>query len=77
MHEYSQSWRKRLRLQLLVGIARHDLESGCEFDIISSKLDKEMQARWKMVPSTRKNYLNIIKKILDNQLVLHPQLSYA
>ena len=76
MDEYSQSWRKRLRLQLLVDIAQHDLNSGCEFDAISSKLDKEMQSRWKMVPSTRKNYLATIKKILNNQLVLRPQISY-
>ena len=70
MHEYSQSWRKRLRLQALVKIARKEISSGLEYDEISIKLDKEMQIRWRLVPSTRKSYLETIKKVLDNQLVL-------
>ena len=70
MHEYSQSWRKRLRLQALVEIARDEISSGLEYDEISIKLDKEMQTRWGLVPSTRKRYLETIKKVLDNQLVL-------
>ena len=70
MHEYSQSWRKRLRLQALVEIARDEISSGLEYDEITIKLDKEMQTRWRLVPSTRKRYLETIKKVLDNQLVL-------
>ena len=70
MYEYCQSWRKRLRLQTLVEIARKEQKSGFEFDIISLKLDHEMQVRWRLVPSTRKQYLETIKKILENQFVL-------
>ena len=63
MSEYSQSWRRRLRLQLLVDIAKKDLNSGNDFNDVFLKLDKEMQDRWKMVPSTRKNYLEMIRKV--------------
>ena len=76
MSEYSQSWRRRLRLQLLVDIAKKDLNSGNNFNDVFLKLDKEMQDRWKMVPSTRKNYLEMIRKVLDNKFVVTPQISY-
>ena len=76
MSEYSQSWRKRLRLQLLVDIARKELKAGNNFDDVFSKLDLEMQSRWHMVPSTRKNYLGMIRKILENKFVLAPQIYY-
>lgn len=70
MYEYSQSWRRRLRLQFLVEIARIELKSGKEFDEFSQKLDQEMQIRWKLVPSTRKQYLNTVRKVISNQFVL-------
>jgi len=70
MYEYSQSWRRRLRLQFLVDIARIELKSGKEFDEFSQKLDQEMQIRWKLVPSTRKQYLNTVRKVISNQFVL-------
>ena len=70
MYEYSQSWRKRLRLQTLVDIAREELKSGKEFDEFSEKLDHEMQKRWRLVSGTRKQYLVNVKKILENQFVL-------
>ncbi|MGB0856090.1 MAG: hypothetical protein ACPGQP_03615 [Nitrosopumilus sp.] len=59
-----------MRLQTLVEIARKEQKSGSEFDKISLKLDNEMQIRWRLVPSTRKQYLETIKKILENQFVL-------
>jgi hypothetical protein len=70
MSEYSQSWKRRLRLQILVDLAKKELESEKEFNEISQKLDQEMWIRWKLVISTRKQYLEIIKKILENKFIL-------
>lgn len=70
MYEYSQAWRRRLRLQTLVDIARKELDSGKEFDQITGKLEQEMQIRWRLVPGTRKQYLDTVKRVLNNQLVL-------
>ena len=65
-----QIWRKKLRLQELVDIAKNELESGTEISKICEILDKEMSFRWKLVNSTRKLYLEDVKKILANQFVL-------
>ena len=70
VYENSHSWRRKLRLQTLVDIARKEIESGKEFDDFSHMLEHEMHIRWKLVPSTRKQYLNTLKKILVNQFVL-------
>lgn len=70
MTEYAQSWRKKLRLQELVDIAKHELESGKEINQIYEKLDQEMQTRWKLGISTKKQYLDTVNKILTNQYVL-------
>ncbi len=70
MYESSQTWRKKLRLKFLVDVARKQLESGKEFDEFSTKLEKEMKDRWRLVKSTRKEYLSLIRKVLDNQFVL-------
>lgn len=70
MSEYAQSWRKKLRLQALVDIAKHELESGKEINQIYEKLDHEMQTRWKLVIGTRKQYIDTVNKILTNQYVL-------
>ena len=70
MYEYSQSWKRKVRLQILLEIAQKELESEKEIDEISQKLDQEMWIRWKLTISTRKQYLNIIKKVLKNQFVL-------
>lgn len=70
MYEYSQSWRRRLRLQYLVDIASIELKSGKEFDEFSQKLDLEMQIRWRLAPSTRKQYLDTVRKVISNQFVL-------
>ena len=70
MYENSHSWRRRLRLKTLVDIARQELEAGKEFNEFSQKLEQEMQSRWKLVPTTRRQYLDTIKKVLDNQFVL-------
>ena len=65
-----QTWRKKLRLQELVDIAKKELESGTEISQIYEILDKAMSFRWKLVNSTRKLYLEDVNKILANQFVL-------
>jgi hypothetical protein len=65
-----QTWRKKLRLQELVDIAKNELESGTEISKIYEILDKAMSFRWKLVNSTRKLCLDDVKKILANQFVL-------
>ena len=65
-----QTWRKKLRLQELVDIAKNELESGTEISKIYEILDKAMSFRWKLVNNTRKLYLEDVKKILANQFVL-------
>ena len=70
MAEHVQTWRKKLRLQELVGIAKKELESGKEISLVYEILEEEMQSRWRFVDSTKKQYLDAIKKILANQYVL-------
>ena len=70
MYENYHAWRRKLRVQLLVEIAREELDSGKEFAEISEKLEQEMQTRWKLVSGTRKQYLETIRKVLENQFVL-------
>ncbi|MDH3617782.1 MAG: hypothetical protein OEM89_03545 [Nitrosopumilus sp.] len=70
MTEYAQTWRKKLRLQTLVDIAKSELESGKEMDQVYEMLDEEMKLRWRLVVTTRKQYLGELKKILTNQYVL-------
>lgn len=70
MVEHVYAWRKKLRLQELLVITKQELESGKELGIINEILDTQMQKRWNLVSTTRKQYLNDIKKILANQYVL-------
>jgi len=70
MAEHVKTWRKKLRLQELVGIAKKELESGKEITLVYEILEEEMQSRWRFVDSTKKQYLDVIKKILANQYVL-------
>ena len=70
MVEHVQTWRKKLRLQELVDIARQELELGKEITLVYEILDEQMQERWNLVSSTRKQYLENINKILTNQYVL-------
>ena len=75
MTEYSQSWRKKLRIKLLVEIAQQELkgESYDEKDVkrIREKLDSEMKTRWNLIRITRKDYLERIEKILRKEYVLN------
>jgi len=70
MAEHVQTWKKKLRLQELMGIAKEELESGKEITLVYEILEEEMQSRWRFVDSTKKQYLDDIKKILANQYVL-------
>jgi len=70
MVEHVHAWRKKLRLQELLVITKQELESGKELSIINEILDIQMQKRWNLVSTTRKQYLDDIKKILTNQYIL-------
>ena len=70
MADHVQTWRKKLRLVVLVGIAKQELESGKEITKVYEILEEEMQKRWRFVGSTKRQYLIDIKKILANQYVL-------
>ena len=70
MYDNPASWRRKLRVQSLVKIARKELEYGKEFDEFSGILEQEMKIKWKLVSSTRKQYLVMVKNVLENKLVL-------
>ena len=70
MYDTHATWRRKLRVQSLVEIVRKEVESGKKFDEFSDMLEQEMKIKWKLVPSTRKQYLETVKKVLDNQIVL-------
>ena len=70
MYENSHAWRRKLRIQLMVDIAKKELDSGKEFEEICPKLEQEMLTRWKLVSGTRKQYLDTIRRVVDNQFIL-------
>jgi hypothetical protein len=70
MVDCAHTWRKKLRLQELMIIARRELYAGEEIDLIYEILEDEMETRWRFVSSTRRQYLEDIKKIMENQYVL-------
>ena len=70
MADCAHTWRKKLRLQELMVIAKREIDAGEEIDLIYEILEDEMQARWRFVGSTRRQYLDDIKRILANQYVL-------
>ena len=75
MTEYSQSWRKKLRIKQMVELAEKELKEEIydEKDIkkIREKLDSEMKIRWRLVSSTRKDYLERVERILRKEYVLN------
>lgn len=70
MGDYVQTWRKKLKLQELLEIVKQELDKGTDINSIYKILDNEMQIRWRFVNTTRKQYIEDIKKILANQYVL-------
>ena len=75
MAEYSSSWRKKLRIKLLIEIAQNELKDASydenNMKKIREKLDSEMKTRWKLIKNTRKDYLKIVEKILRKEYVLN------
>ncbi len=70
MADHVQTWRRKLRLQELVDLAKKELESGKENTQVYEILDQAMQKRWRFVDTTKRQYLDDVKKILANQYVL-------
>jgi len=70
MTDHVQTWKKKLRLVVLMGIVKQELESGKDIAKVYEILEEEMQERWGFVGSTKKQYLDVVKKILTNQYVL-------
>jgi len=70
MAEYVHTWRKKLRLQKLIIIARKELESGKDVSQVYQILEEQMSIRWRFVKTTKKQYLDDVTKILANQYVL-------
>jgi len=64
------TWRKKLRLQELMVVAKRELDAGEEIDIVYEILQDEMESRWRFVGSTKRQYIENVKKILSNQYVL-------
>lgn len=70
MAECAHTWRKKLRLQELMIIAKREIDAGEEIDLVYEILEDEMDTRWRFVGSTKRQYLEEIKKILANKYVL-------
>ncbi|MGY5151114.1 MAG: hypothetical protein ACW9XA_02470 [Candidatus Nitrosopumilus sp. bin_6a] len=70
MADCAHTWRKKLRLQELMIIAKREINAGEEIDLVYEILEDEMDARWRFVGSTKRQYLEEIKKILANKYVL-------
>ena len=70
MVDCMQTWRKKLRLQELIIIARNELKSGKDISQVNQILSEQMQTRWRFVGSTQKQYLIDIGRILNNQYIL-------
>ena len=70
MVDCAHTWRKKLRLQELMVVAKREIDAGEEIDLVYQILEDEMQTRWRFVGSTRRQYIEDIKKILSNKYVL-------
>ena len=70
MADCVQTWRRKLRIQELADIAKEKLESGTEISQVYEILDEIMVSKWKSIPTTRKQYLDSVKRVLENQNVV-------
>ena len=70
MADCAHTWRKKLRLQELMVVAKREINAGEEIDLVYEILEDEMDTRWRFVGSTKRQYLEDIKKILVNKYVL-------
>jgi len=57
MADYVQTWRKKLRLAVLVDVAKQELESGKDITKVYEILEEEMQERWRFVGTLKGNIL--------------------
>jgi hypothetical protein len=74
MAEYAQSWRKKLRIKQLVDIAQEELGDKYgdqDIEKVRGLLDSEMKSRWGLIKSTRKEYFEIVQKILKKEYILN------
>lgn len=67
MADCVQTWRRQLRIQELADIAKEKLESGTEITLVYEILDEIIVSKWRSIPTTRKQYLDSVKKVLENQ----------
>lgn len=70
MADCAHTWRKKLRLQELMIVARKELELGKDVSQVYKILEEQMSIRWRFVGTTKKQYLDDVTKILANQYVL-------
>ena len=70
MADCAHTWRKKLRLQELMAVAKREIDAGEKIDLVYETLEDQMQARWRFVGSTGRQYIEDIKRILANQYVL-------
>ncbi len=70
MTDCAHTWRKKLRLQELFIIAKKEIDSGEDIDLVYKILEDEMELSWRFVQTTKRQYIEDIKKILANQYVL-------
>ncbi|PJC51174.1 MAG: hypothetical protein CO032_00925 [Nitrosopumilales archaeon CG_4_9_14_0_2_um_filter_34_16] len=70
MTDCAHTWRKKLRLQELLVIAKKEIDSGKDIDLVYEILEDEMELRWRFVQTTKRQYIEDIKKNLANQYIL-------
>ena len=70
MADYAQTWRRELRIHELVEIAKKELELGTEINKIYEILDDVIYAKWRSIPTTRRAYIESVKKDLVNQYMI-------
>lgn len=57
MAECVHTWRKKLRLQKLIIIARKELESGKDVSQVYQILEEQMSIRWRLSKPLKSNIL--------------------
>ena len=70
MADYAQTWRRELRIHELVEIAKKEIEIGTEINKIYEILDDVIYVKWRSIPTTRRAYIESVKKDLVNQYMI-------
>ncbi len=63
--------KRKTCLQELLVIAEKELDAKEEIDLVYQVSEEAMELRWGFVGSTRRQYIDDIKRILANQYVLN------